>query len=200
MVGQRVAHYRVLSEVGRGGMGVVYLAEDEGLERRVALKFIRADAVGTPTPTRGSSAKPGPRASSTIPTSRRFTRSASGRASTSSRWPGTTARRSPNGSRADRVPQDEAVDDPHAGRRRTRARSCRRDRPPRSEAGQHPAHPRRRRQDSRLRPGRVQRAECADPGAAHRRREHDGHARLHGARAVPRCAASTRGPTCGRWA
>jgi len=44
MVGQRVAHYRVLSEVGRGGMGVVYLAEDEGLNRRVALKFIRADA------------------------------------------------------------------------------------------------------------------------------------------------------------
>ena len=43
MIGETVAHYRVLSELGSGGMGVVFLAEDLALNRRVALKFIRAD-------------------------------------------------------------------------------------------------------------------------------------------------------------
>ena len=43
MLGQQVGAYRILSELGTGGMGVVYLAEDTRLNRRVALKFIRAD-------------------------------------------------------------------------------------------------------------------------------------------------------------
>jgi serine/threonine protein kinase len=37
--------YRVLGEIGRGGMGVVLLALDERLERRVAIKLIRSDIV-----------------------------------------------------------------------------------------------------------------------------------------------------------
>ena len=45
MIGEQVAHYRILSQLGTGGMGVVFLAEDVALNRRVALKFIRADLV-----------------------------------------------------------------------------------------------------------------------------------------------------------
>lgn len=38
--GQRLGKYHVISELGRGGMGCVYLAEDESLSRRVAIKVI----------------------------------------------------------------------------------------------------------------------------------------------------------------
>src|SRR5690242_3176088 len=41
--GQYIGHYRLLSVLGRGGMGLVYLAEDLLVERQVAIKVIRSD-------------------------------------------------------------------------------------------------------------------------------------------------------------
>src|SRR5215475_13553212 len=43
ITGQRLGPYQIISLIGRGGMGVVYLAQDSRLGRKVALKLLRGE-------------------------------------------------------------------------------------------------------------------------------------------------------------
>ena len=45
MIGTRISHFEIIRLIGQGGMGVVYLAEDQRLNRPVAIKLLPSEVI-----------------------------------------------------------------------------------------------------------------------------------------------------------
>ena len=141
MVGTVLAGYRIEAVLGRGGMSVVYLAEDLRLKRKVALKLLAAELGGgrvgpEPVPARvraGGLDRPSPHRADLRG------RRADGRLFIAMRYVegGDLSGASRDG------PLEPAVAARHrrAGRKRARRRPRARTRPPRRQALEHAARP-----------------------------------------------------------
>ncbi len=91
-----IGRYRILGQLGEGGMGLVYEAWDDRLDRAVAVKVVRPETLDAATCASGSGAKHGRPAALSHPNICHVYEIGERRAtSSSSRWSGSKAKRSP---------------------------------------------------------------------------------------------------------